>query len=167
MLNQNMVVIHKATTICFEVVFNTLVQRVIQYLQNGERCVFVVTKNIASQDKMYSILTSYGIKCFSIANKSSINLTADNNKDGIQVVITTVRNSTGYDVTAARVMLTAPYFTDEPTRQQLEGRILRLSQRSPEVIYERIHCGLLTYIMNNHNLAKVISKSIRDLQKEN
>ncbi len=143
-----------------------MVQRIIQHLHNGEKCLFVVTKNIIQQNKMFSQLTSYGIKCFNIANKNSINLTSDNNKDGIQVVITTTRNSTGYDATAARIMITAPYFTDEPTRQQLEGRILRLSQKSPEVIYERIHCGILTYIMNNHNLAKLISKSIRDLQKE-
>lgn len=158
---------HKASTMCFNSVFNGIISRVLFYIQGGEKCVFVVAKNIDWQQRMYDILTRQGMKCFKIENKNSIQLTAETNeRDKYQVVITTVRNSTGYDVTAARVMITAPYFTDEPTRQQLEGRIHRISQKSPQVLYEKVHCGILTYVMNNHNLAKIISKSIRELQKE-
>jgi len=157
---------HKATEICFESIFEGMIKEITSLLQNGEKCVFVVVKNIREQDRMFNILTSLGIKCFSIGSKNSINLTAENNKDGIQVVITTFRNNSGYDVTAARIMITAPYFTDECTRQQLEGRIHRISQHHPEVFYISLHCGLLSYTMKNHNLARIISKSIRDTQKE-
>jgi hypothetical protein len=50
-------------------------------------------------------------------------------------------------------------------RTQLEGRIVRISQTAKEVTMETIHCGILTYVMNNHKLAKELEKSVGDIQK--
>lgn len=114
-------------------------------------------------------LKAMGINCHLITKDSPINITSDSgnivNSIPIQVVITTIRHDTGYDVTAARIMITAPYFTNEARRHQLEGRIVRISQKSPEVLFEVLHCGILSYVMQNHDLARVLAKSMSDLQK--
>lgn len=155
----------KASNICFEVIYKGIIQRVLGYLKSGEKCIFVVTKDNLTQQRMNTELSSYGIKCHMIEKDNPINITSESGNKGIQVVITTVRKDTGYDVTASRIMITAPYFTNQARRQQLEGRLVRISQKSPEVLFETLHCGILSYVMENHDVARILAKSISDLQK--
>ena len=159
----------KAVNICYEIIYHGLINRVLTYLQNGYGPVFLVARNKEMQSRLFQDLSSRGILCFNITGDNSINLTSeelDRSQNKIQVIITTIRHSTGYTITACKVMITAPYFTNEATREQLEGRILRISQKSPFVIFEILHCGILSYILNNHEDARALSKALRDLSKE-
>jgi hypothetical protein len=63
-------------------------------------------------------------------------------------------------------MITAPYPSNEASRTQLVGRVVRLSQESPEVFIEIVHCGILTYSMKYHEVARMIAKSLSGMQKD-
>lgn len=155
----------EAAKYCFELIGSYLGPRAMQYLSSGVKCVFIVAQNKSMQQNIANYLKDNNIKVECISKDNPISITPSDNR-GIQVVITTTRFDTGYDITAATVMLTAPWFVNQSIRTQLEGRLVRLSQTSKEVLIETMHCGILTYVMNNHNLAKELAKSISDIQKD-
>lgn len=155
-----------AVKICFNTLTTNLANRALQYLSIGVKCVFVVAQNKSMQEEIASILHNSQINVFCVSKDNPINITSTYNPQNIQVVITTTRFDTGYDVTAATVMITAPWFVNQSVRTQLEGRIIRLSQTTKEVYIDTLHCGILTYVMNNHKLAKELAQSIRGIQKD-
>jgi DNA-binding ferritin-like protein len=79
------------------------------------------------------------------------------------VVITTCRHSTGFTLTQAHTMVTAIYYSNQATRDQLEGRILRLGQTAPEVFVHILHTGLLTYTKDHYEQARSLRESMEDL----
>lgn len=156
----------EAVKICFNTLTTNLAHRALQYLSIGVKCVFVVAQNKSMQEQIASTLRNSGINTFCVSKDNPINITSTSNPQNIQVVITTTRFDTGYDVTAATVMITAPWFVNQSVRTQLEGRIVRISQLSKEVYIDTLHCGILSYVMNNHKLAKELAQSIRGIQKD-
>lgn len=157
---------YHASLICFESIYRGIIDRVLYHLNNGiHKCIFVVAKDKKTQGRMYEELSFQGIKCFAIGNGNSISIRSNYNPEGYQVVITTPRLETGYDVTAAKLMITAPYPTNEASRTQLIGRIVRLSQQAPEVFIEILHTGIVSYSMKYHDIANKIAKSLSGMQK--
>lgn len=157
---------HKAATICFESVYRGIVERVKEHKRQNHGCVFVVAKDRAMQQRLYDELSSLGFRCFAVTSGNSISITSASNPQNIEVVIATPRQETGYDVTAAKYMITAPYPSNEASRTQLVGRIVRLSQESSEVFIEIVHCGILTYSMRYHEIARMIAKSLSGMQRD-
>jgi hypothetical protein len=157
---------HKAAMICFESVYHGIVERVKEHKRQNHGCVFVVAKDRSMQQRLYDELSSFGMRCFAVTSGNSISITSASNPQNIEVVIATPRQETGYDVTAAKYMITAPYPSNEASRTQLVGRIVRLSQESPEVFIEIVHCGILTYSMRYHEIARMIAKSLSGMQKD-
>jgi superfamily II DNA or RNA helicase len=159
-----------AAMTCFEILEGAMVRRVLDLLeqnkQNNNFCVFLVALNAKMQSRMFDELTKEGKRCFAVSSKESIKITSKSNPNKYQVVITTTRLNTGYDVTAATYMITAPYPTNEATRTQLVGRIVRLSQEAKEVFVETFHCGILSYTLNHHEVARRIASSLSGLQKK-
>lgn len=155
----------RAASICFDSIYHGIVRRVLEHREMKHGCIFVVAKDKAMQRRLHDELASNGLRCFSVASGNSISITSDYNPDGIEVVITTIRLDTGYDVTSAKYMITAPYPSNEATRTQLIGRIVRISQKSPEVFIETLHCGILSYTLNHHETARIIAKSLAGMQK--
>lgn len=157
---------YEAAKICFESIYHGIIQRVQYHKQLGHGCIFIVAKDKHMQSRLHNQLSSLGFKCFSIASGNSISITSASNPQGYDIVIATIRFDTGYDVTAAKYMITAPYPSNEATRTQLVGRIVRLSQAAPEVFVETLHCGILSYTLNHHEAARAIARSLSGLQKE-
>jgi superfamily II DNA or RNA helicase len=157
---------HKAATICFESVYYGIVERVKEHRRQNHGCIFVVAKDKSMQQRLYDELSSLGFKCFAVSSGNSISITSASNPHNIEVVIATPKQETGYDVTAAKYMITAPYPSNEASRTQLVGRIVRLSQESPEVFIEIVHCGILTYSMRYHEIARMIAKSLSGMQRD-
>lgn len=155
----------RAASICFESVYEGIKNRVLHHRELNHGCIFVVAKDKSMQKRLHEDLVALGFKCFSVASDASISIQSDNNPCGYEVVITTPRLETGYDVTAARYMITAPYPSNEASRIQLVGRIVRLSQKATEVFIEVVHCGILSYSMKHHDVARLISKSLSGMQK--
>jgi superfamily II DNA or RNA helicase len=156
----------RAASICFESVYEGIKNRVLYHRELNHGCIFVVVKDKAMQRRLHDDLTALRFKCFSVGSGNSISIQTDSNPEGYEVVITTPKLETGYDVTAARYMITAPYPSNEASRTQLVGRIVRLSQKSSEVYVETLHCGILSYSMKHHEVAREISKSLSGMQKE-
>jgi hypothetical protein len=156
---------HSAAMICFDSIFHGIKNRVIEHRRLNHGCVFVVAKDKRMQKMLHDDLSALNFKCFSVASDNSISIQSDHNPQGYEVVIATPKLETGYDVTAARYMITAPYPTNEASRIQLVGRIVRLSQKAPEVFIEVLHCGILSYSMRHHEVARQISKSLSGMQK--
>lgn len=157
---------HKAATICFESVYYGILERIKEHKRQNHGCIFVVAKDKKMQQRLYEELSSLNFKCFAVTSGNSISITSASNPQNIEVVIATPRQETGYDVTAAKYMITAPYPSNEASRTQLVGRIVRLSQESPEVFIEVVHCGILTYSMRYHEIARMIAKSLSGMQRD-
>lgn len=157
---------HRAALICFESVFEGIKQRVLFHRGLNHGCLFVVAKDKAMQKRLHDDLSALGLKCFSVANGNSISIQSDHNPAGYEVIIASPRQETGYDVTAAKYMISAPYPSNEASRVQLVGRIVRLSQKAPEVFIEIVHCGILSYSMKHHEVARLVAKSLSGMQKE-
>ena len=110
----------------------------------------------------------------------SIHLTDDSVSQGrvrdYKVVIVTIRQAEGYTLTRLKVMVTSVYPSNQATRVQIEGRINRIGQVGyPHVVegeekraikYVTVHCGALTWILENHRDAKSIEDVMRQLADE-
>ena len=83
-----------------------------------------------------------------------------------KVVIVPQRKAEGYTLTYLSAMVTSVYPGNNATREQLRGRINRLSQNSKDVLYITVHIGLLTSILHNHNSAKNLSIALKGLAHE-
>jgi len=75
-------------------------------------------------------------------------------------------HSTGYNLTAIKTMITGVFFSNQATRTQLEGRILRFGQISPFVDFITVHTGILSYVLDKYENTRSLEKIISDLSKE-
>lgn len=70
--------------------------------------------------------------------------------------------SEGYTLTRLKSMVTSVYPSNNATREQIEGRVVRMGQTAKSVDFVMVHTGILTYIMQRHidarNLAAVLAK---------
>jgi hypothetical protein len=155
--------VREALRISYEAINRGIVELTLS-LFDGRRPVFVVAKDVASQEYIRDELTRRmaGIQVFLVSSANSITLTP---QDALRyhVVITTCRHSTGFTLTQAHTMVTAIYYSNQATRDQLEGRILRLGQTAPEVFVHILHTGLLTYTKDHYEQARSLRESMEDL----
>ena len=77
------------------------------------------------------------------------------------IVITRQNFSTGYNLTRMTCMITSVYFSSEPTREQLRGRINRLDQNNPKIEYITVIVGILELVHNNYERVKLISRCLQ------
>lgn len=152
----------EAVEICYQVIYDKMLELILQKINEG--VLFVVVKDIKMQDKLALDLAKYKIKTFLISNQNSIALTPDSKTD-IQVVITTTRHSSGYTLTICSRMITSIYFSNEATRSQLIGRILRFGQKEKSVNIDILHTGILSYTLQNYEKTRSIVKALGDLAK--
>ena len=83
-----------------------------------------------------------------------------------KVVIVPQRQCEGYSLTALRHSITCVYPSNQATRDQLEGRINRISQKATEVCYWIFHTGLLSYIYVHHRKARNLRIALESMAKE-
>jgi hypothetical protein len=91
-----------------------------------------------------------------LTDKSVANGTID-----YDIVITRQNFSTGYNLTRMTCMITSVYFSSEPTREQLRGRINRLDQNNPKIEYITVIIGILELVHNNYEKVKLISRCLQ------
>lgn len=165
----------KAMELCYTISNRGMIETIREMLQE-KRGVFVVAKDIKHQEELFQLLVTQLIvppeHIFLITGSSSIFLTDEavetKKVPDYKVVITTVRKSAGYTLTRLSAMVTSVYPSNNADREQLEGRINRIGQKSPDVIISTIHCGILTYILTKHmdakNLSAVLSALASDIK---
>lgn len=156
-----------AVDICYQVVTVHIVNTIKQYNDMGEG-VFVVTKDVKHQKSIRDQLINIGFKPNQIGlftKDNQITLTSEYNGP-IKVVITTKRHSEGYTLTKFRIMITSVYFSNQATREQLEGRINRIGQISPNVRVIIYHTGILSYIHEKYEKARTLSQALKGFAGE-
>jgi len=152
-----------ATKVCYEVIENGIIELVLKIATpSNPRCVFVVAKDGQSQRRIADALTKVEKRVFCVSSKQSITLTPLDQKL-YDVVITTCTHSTGFTLTQADTMVTSIYFSNQATRDQLEGRILRVGQTATEVNVYILHTGILTYTKDHYEDARSLRMSMEDL----
>lgn len=162
----------RAMEMCYRVCDNYMVDVCYEhYLKNCG--LFVVTRNKRHLLNMYNLLLEVGIEekdVFLIQKDSALYFTDETVERKLthdyKFVLTTLNNSTGYTVTRLSKMITSVYPSNNATREQLEGRINRVSQNSDSVEYITIHCGILSYIYHKHRYAKSLSLVLKELSDE-
>lgn len=158
---------NEAVNLCYEAVTREMVKDIYNYVMAGEG-VFVVAKDITHQKVIQKMLIQQGLSETAIhlfEKDNQITLTAE--YDGpIKVVITTKRHAEGYTLTKFRIMIMSVYFTNQATRDQLEGRINRIGQESDEIKIHIYHTGILTYINNRYEKARTLAQALKGFAAE-
>jgi hypothetical protein len=124
------------------------------YLLNSDEPLFIIIRKKA--DLSYFDTTN----CFIIGD-NSITWTPQD-KHNYRAVFTTVQHSTGYTLTGLNTMLTSVYFSNNMTREQLEGRLIRLGQTRPVNIIT-FHCGILSHILRRYDRIRNFSKAVKQI----
>ena len=137
-----------------------MIKQTILFVNKGKG-VMLVSKDIKHQKRLYELLSCHMNQDDIYLLDSSIFMTDESVKNGTthdyKVVIVPQKKSEGYTLTRLKCMITSVYPSSNATREQLEGRINRLSQHAKKIYYRTIHTGILTYIMQKHKDASSIS----------
>ncbi len=159
----------QAVELCYEVCNREMIQQTIRYIRSG-RGVMLVAKDARHQEKLHDMVLKTGITpIYSLKGTDSIELTYDAVRAGEQpdykVVIVPQRKAEGYTLTRLSVMVTSVYPGNNATREQLRGRINRISQKHDTVTYVTVHNGILTRILANHAAAKNLQQALKGMVK--
>lgn len=160
-----------AMKLCYDVVDVNIVRMVKSTLKSGHRPL-VVARDAKHQEKLFREITKVvpSKDVFMFSYKNPIYLTDESVRKKevhpYQVVITTMRYVEGYTVTYLDTMITSVYPSNNASREQLEGRINRISQTSDTVTYITLHCGILTHILHRHNDSRNLAAVLSSLADE-
>jgi hypothetical protein len=154
----------EAFALCYSVLERALVDEAVRRVAQ-EPTMLLVARDHDMMIRMDAALRAAGVRTFTIYTNHTIDLRAETPSD-IQVVLTTMHHVTGYTLTRARTLLTGVYFSNQCTRTQMIGRILRTGQLSPVVEIVTMHCGLLSYTLQHYNQARSLEAAISQLAHE-
>lgn len=158
-----------AAQVCYEACDEYMVELTKHYVKQG-RGVMLVVRDSKHQEKMYNSVVKYIQPVFQIKKDQTIFLTDETveNKQtpDYKVVIVPKNRSQGYTLTRLNVMITSVYPSNSATREQLRGRINRIGQRVEPVLYEVVHTGILTSILENHQNASNLLQALQTIAKQ-
>lgn len=158
----------EAINITYKRVHDELVNLAITHRDDG---VFLIANNKEHQLELYNSIINH--KRHGAIDPNDVGMmTKDNlynlvniNDKGPKIIITTTRLSEGYTLTKLGVLITSVYFSNLATRQQLEGRINRITQTRKEVTHYIVYTDLLDLILKNYNHASSIANAMKLLAK--
>lgn len=154
-----------AAKVCYDAITRGIIHYATEYVKTKEK-VFVVAKDVNHQQYIADRLHDAGVKNIFLINKdNSINYEHDD-KRNIDVIITTQTHSAGYSLSKIRVMIQGVYFSNQATRDQLEGRLNRANSKWPEIMILTLHTGILTYIHQKYEKVRSLSKAIHGFAKD-
>jgi hypothetical protein len=154
----------KALDMSYDVITKLMIDETVKYLKQGEK-VFVAARNIANQNKIAQILGGRGYSCFKITEKDTIVL-APGDKTDHDVIIATNTHSHGYTLSLLRVGISGCWFSNQCTRDQLEGRLDRLNQESDWIDWVIVHAGILSYTLERYEKVRSLSQTLKGFARE-
>ncbi len=169
--------IRKAFDMCYDACDKMMVMTTLRFIGVKKRKVMLVARNSEHQNILLSLLISKGVRedrIFVFTRDESIYLTdatvASGGRD-YDIAVVPMSRHLGYTLTRMSVMVTGVYFSNQASRDQMEGRINRVGQRSKKVTYVTVHCGILTSVLRRYREAGAIMRSLESyasiLEKEN
>ena len=134
--------------------------------------VMIVANNAHHRDQLYALFSKEIKEDIFVTSSKSKNIKftgalvrAKQAKD-YRVVIVTKDECEGYDNTHCTHMLTSVYMSNNAKREQLRGRIHRVSQESDTVFYIKIFATkLMKHLKNNHDKASSLDKFLQQYSK--
>lgn len=166
--------LRKATDISYKAMSKEIVNQVRVYLEQ-DLPTFVVARSLAHQEELAGLIQStLGISGDDILvlnrkKSTGVYLTDKTVESGkmrpYKVVVAMDRHNTGYSVTYLKAMVKGVYPSNQANREQMEGRINRMGQSAKKVPVSTVHCGVLSYIMRNHDKAANASAALREIAK--
>ncbi len=168
----------KAEKICYQACTRMMVKQIDKLLKkliplkNGG--VMVVAKDSTHQQELLEgCIEDININrkdIFVMEKGASINLTDTTVKEkkvrDYFVVIVTIRQAEGYNLSRLKAMVTSVYPSNEATRTQIEGRINRKGQMAEKLKYYVVQVGILAYIYQHHRSARSFNKIMEQLADE-
>ena len=140
-LNNSRTDVNGAIDLCIEAATRRLVDETLQILENSSKGIFVVANNNKHQGILRDKFVESGVAeedIFLVGVMGSIKLTDQSVQKGetpdYKIVITTKTRSLGYTLTRFDRMISCVYPSNNADREQLEGRINRLGQKSKQFI---------------------------------
>jgi hypothetical protein len=152
----------EAVSMCRDICTEKMISLTIESIQKGDR-VFLVAKDMVHQQQLKMLLNGRGLLdeyIFLIGKGSSLTLRPEDPQN-YWVVITTLSYSAGYTLTKLRVMITTVYFSNEATREQLEGRINRIGQPAKSIDIYVVHTGILSYVLEKYNRVRSMADALK------
>ena len=137
---------------------------------DDERGVMLVARNGAHQEKLLGMLVDRGVAekdIFVMSKGKSLILTDQTVSEGepdYKVVIVRMSQPEGYTLTRLSVMISSVYPSNRASRVQIEGRINRIGQYR-DIIYTKVHTGLLTFILQRHKDAKSLEAVLQEVSR--
>jgi superfamily II DNA or RNA helicase len=163
--------IRKAFDVCYEASDGKIVDVAMEFVNDGKG-VMVVAQNTRHQEKLATMFETRlsPKKIHKLGKDESIFMTdetvANKTTPDYKIVIVPMRKSEGYTLTRMRAMVTGVYPSNNATREQLAGRINRVSQKAKTVHYRTVHCGILSYVLKKHAHAASLSAVLSAIAKE-
>ncbi|CAH6419459.1 DEAD/DEAH box RNA helicase [uncultured virus] len=150
---------------CYAAVDAEVVRQAVMYIGAGEP-VFIVARDSTNQAALRDALLAQGVRHIHLITKDTpITLTPED-VSPIQAVITTKQHAEGYTLTKMRISIAGIIFSNQATREQLDGRINRIGQTSPVVRYITVHAGLLSYVMRRYDAARSLSEALKGFAQD-
>jgi hypothetical protein len=135
--------------------------------------VLLVAKDVNHKIELKNLLIKAGVKSqdiFVYSASKRLYLTHEYVKKKkvhpYKVVILTNKEGEGSTFTYLGSFVSGVYPSNQANREQIQARIDRLGSEHKNLIYVIVHCGLLTYIMENHDKANSLSMALKDLAKK-
>jgi hypothetical protein len=156
--------LYRAADVCYEACTRQMIELALLYYEQ-KFPVFLVAKDAAYQKIITNSLVNRGLRVFKITKDNSIDYSGTS-EDLYDAVVTTVKLNSGYTLTKIGVMITCVYFTNQFTREQLEGRIVRQGQIYKEVAVVTLHAGFLTNILAKYRGARNLVEAMKKFAQE-
>lgn len=149
----------RAMNLCYKACNTAMINKV-RELVAKDRGVMLVCKDNKHREYMAGRLN--GLRVHVMIQPIVYDYDSNNKYD---VVLVTVKQAEGYTLTRLTAMVTCVYPSNDATRQQLEGRINRISQRAKKVDYYTYHAGMLSNLYEVHANARAITDALKGYAK--
>lgn len=150
----------RAIEVCYEACDRIMIDLTLEWMDDG---VFLVSRNTDHQLKLKKELEVRGVSNIGLVDKDTTWYLEKPTDPGPNIIITTVRKSEGYTLTKLGTMITSVYFSNLATRQQLQGRINRVSQIRNLVREFTVYAGLLEFVMAKYDNVRNINMIMEEL----
>ena len=164
--------ITEAFEVCYAATDRKVVDETMAFIAD-KKGVMVVVRNYKHQERLKEMFLKAGLKekdMYLLKGGESLFMTdtAVKNKTipDYKAVLIPLQLSMGYTLTRLKAMVSGVYPSNNATREQLEGRINRITQTAKTIHYRIVHVGILTHVLRKHNDASSISSVLSALAKE-
>lgn len=164
-----------AVKLCYDIVTPVMLQQTQKWLAHG---VFLVAKDKAHQQflaRAAANIPGARVVCFgsgfnlggsAAVSRISLHLTEDavraGKEEDFNVVVVAMKDCEGYTVTRLGVRITSVYFSNQATREQIKGRLIRITQKRPVVHCITVMAGILKNIRLHYKNAALMSACIQN-----